>query len=77
MTSGAASGAGSAARAAASASATSSRTASASVTVRPTTPELVPPADPCVAMTVTDRDDISPLVVSELLAQRRLPRSGR
>ena len=72
MTSGAASGAGSAARAAASASATSSRTASAPVTVRPTTPALVPPAEPLVAMTVTDRDDISPLVVKELLAQRRL-----
>ena len=32
----------------------------------------MPPADPLVAMTVTDRDDISPLVVRELLAQRRL-----
>ena len=42
-----------------------------SVTVRPTTPALAPPPDPFVAITVTERDDISPLVVRELLAQRR------
>ncbi len=42
------------------------------MTVRPTTPAVAPAPEPWLAITVTDRDDISPFVVRELLAQRRL-----
>ena len=47
-------------------------TSSASATERDTLPTIVPAEVVTSEMTLTDRDDIWPLVVSPLFAQRRL-----
>ena len=71
-TSGRASSAGPEARAAASASSTSAWTWEAVVAVRLRTPTLEPVPPSTIATTVIARPVITPLVVSVLLAQRRL-----
>ncbi len=70
-TSGWASSAGPASRAAASAARTSASTSARVTASRATTPEAVPWAPATVAITVSRRPRVTPLVVSALPAQRR------
>jgi hypothetical protein len=71
VTSGRASSAGPLSRAACSAARTSGSSVSVVTALRATTPDEVPAPPSIVAITVTERDRMMPLVVRVLLAHRR------